>query len=122
MDTINERIRIVFLQTGLTQAAFAKALDLSGPMVSMLLAGKSGVSDRTILSICRCFGISEQWLRTGEGDMTAASADPIRAAFDAALVGNNAKSRVLRALAQIPEAEFSALLRIAKSIADAPEQ
>ena len=29
MDTINERIRIVFLQTGLTQAAFAKALDLS---------------------------------------------------------------------------------------------
>ena len=66
MDTINERIRIVFLQTGLTQAAFAKALDLSGPMVSMILAGKSGVSDRTILSICRCFGISEQWLRTGQ--------------------------------------------------------
>ena len=117
MDTINERIRIVFLQTGLTQAAFAKALDLSGPMVSMILAGKSCVSDRTILSICRCFGISEQWLRTGEGDRTATAADPIRAAFDAALIEDNAKSRVLRALAQIPEADFSTLLRIAKSIA-----
>ena len=60
--------------------------------------------------------------RPGMGRDLYEASPVFRAAFDAALVGNNAKSRVLRALAQIPEAEFSALLRIAKSIADAPEQ
>ena len=31
--------------------------------------GVNGTTDQTIRSICREFGVSEQWLRTGEGDM-----------------------------------------------------
>ena len=31
--------------------------------------GKTNPSNQTILSICRVFGVSEHWLRTGEGDM-----------------------------------------------------
>ena len=31
--------------------------------------GVNGTTDQTIRSICREFGVSEQWLRTGEGEM-----------------------------------------------------
>lgn len=30
---------------------------------------KTNPSNQTIISICRVFGVSEHWLRTGEGDM-----------------------------------------------------
>ena len=36
-------------------------------MVSMICSGKKSPSDRTIMDICREFGVSEKWIRTGDG-------------------------------------------------------
>lgn len=72
METINERISCVVSQSKLTKTAFAKRINVSQAMVSMLCSGTTSPSDRTIADICREFRINEKWLRTGEGDMEIA--------------------------------------------------
>ena len=68
MSEINSRIAAVINASGLTKTAFAERLKVSQQHISRL--AKDGTpSDRTIVDICREFGVSEQWLRTGEGEM-----------------------------------------------------
>lgn len=69
MSSINERIAAVIQHSGLTKTAFAERLNVSQSFVSRLAAGISIPSDRTIVDICREFGVNERWLRTGEGEM-----------------------------------------------------
>ena len=68
MDSIGERIAWCIKDSGITKTAFAKRINVSQPFVSQLTSGDSVPSDRTIADICREFGISEVWLRTGEGE------------------------------------------------------
>lgn len=66
---MNERIREIISHLGLKKVEFARRLNLSQPFVSELCSGKTNPSDRTIADICREFGVSEVWLRTGRGEM-----------------------------------------------------
>lgn len=66
---MNERISTVRKSAGLTQEEFATAIGLSKNFIWMIEKGDRVPSDRTIADICREFGISEHWLRTGEGEM-----------------------------------------------------
>lgn len=68
MSEINFRIAAVINASGLTKTAFAERLKVSQQHISRL--AKDGTpSDRTIVDICREFGVNEHWLRTGEGEM-----------------------------------------------------
>ena len=69
MSEINSRISAVIRASGLTKTAFGEKLNVSQSHVSRLANGESAPSDRTIVDICREFGVSEHWLRTGEGEM-----------------------------------------------------
>lgn len=69
MSEINTRIAEVIRASGLTKTAFAERINVSQPHISRVASGGSAPSDRTIVDICREFGVSEQWLRTGEGEM-----------------------------------------------------
>lgn len=69
MNDISSRISAVIKSSGLTKTAFSKKIGLSQPFVSQLASGDASPSDRTIVDICREFGVSEHWLRTGEGEM-----------------------------------------------------
>ena len=68
MQTISERIAWCVQTSGLTKTEFAKRINVGQSFISHLCAGKKNPSDRTIADICREFGISETWLRTGAGD------------------------------------------------------
>lgn len=68
--SVNERIRQVRKDRGLTQDEFAARLGLKRNSVAMIEAGRA-TSDQTIFAICREFGVNETWLRTGAGEMTA---------------------------------------------------
>lgn len=68
---MNSRIRAVRAAAGISQEKFASSLNLSRQYVALLETGERIPSDRTILDICRVYGINETWLRTGEGEMTA---------------------------------------------------
>lgn len=69
MSDISSRISTVIKSSGLTKTAFSKKIGLSQPFVSQLASGDASPSDRTIVDICREFGVSEHWLRTGDGEM-----------------------------------------------------
>lgn len=69
MNDISSRISTVIKSSGLTKTAFSKKIGLSQPFVSQLASGDASPSDRTIVDICREFGVSEHWLRTGDGEM-----------------------------------------------------
>ena len=69
MDTINQRIDFLIKALGFTKTKFAESLLVSSQFVSSLCSGAKQPSDRTIADICREYGVSETWLRTGEGEM-----------------------------------------------------
>lgn len=68
---MNNRIKQIRKESGLTQADFGKVIGVSQNFVWMIETGQREPSDRTIRDICREFNINETWLRTGEGDMKA---------------------------------------------------
>ncbi len=71
--TINERVKAVRKALGLSQAAFAKRIDLGQAAVSMLEQETNSVSERNIRQISRELNVNETWLREGTGEMFAAS-------------------------------------------------
>lgn len=69
MSTINDRIAQVVQHSGLTKTAFAKRINVSQSLISMVASGTAVPSDRTINDICREFSVDPLWLRTGDGEM-----------------------------------------------------
>lgn len=69
MEPINERIAACIDALKIKKTVFADRINVSQAFVSQLVKGVSQPSDRTISDICRVFGVSELWLRTGEGEM-----------------------------------------------------
>lgn len=53
----------------LSQEAFGKKIGVTGAAISRLESGDRNITDQMIYAICREFGVSEGWLRTGEGEM-----------------------------------------------------
>ena len=68
MSELNERISSVVAMSGNTKTKFAEKINISQPYLSQLCSGAKLPSDRTIADICREFGVSETWLRTGVGE------------------------------------------------------
>ena len=69
MATINERIKHLRTTLKMTQADFAKAIHISNGYIADMELGNRKVNDRIVRLITLTFGISEAWLKTGEGDM-----------------------------------------------------
>ena len=66
---MDERIGQIRKALNMTQEKFAERIGLTGNFVWMLEKGKRVPSDRTIADICREFNVSDEWLRTGNGEM-----------------------------------------------------
>lgn len=67
--TIGERIKILRKEKCLSMEDFGAIIGMGRSAVSRIENGVNGTTDQTIRSICREFGVSEQWLRTGEGEI-----------------------------------------------------
>ncbi len=66
---MNERIKQIRLNLGLTQQRFAERIGLKQNSIALIESGKRNISDQAILSICREYSVNEEWLRYGSGDM-----------------------------------------------------
>lgn len=66
---MNERIKELRNYLGLTQQQFADKLRVKRNTVATYEIGRSEPSTSAIALICREFGVSEKWLRYGDGDM-----------------------------------------------------
>lgn len=67
--TIGERIKVLRKEKNLSMEDFGSVIGMGKSAVSRIENGVNGTTDQTIRSICREFGVNEQWLRTGEGEM-----------------------------------------------------
>ena len=80
MQTINERFLIARKEKGLSQEAIGKLLHISGTAYSRIENGVNNPSAQTTSLMCSVLNVSEEWLKTGNGDMFTSSADDTIAA------------------------------------------
>lgn len=67
--TQGERVREVRKTLGLTLEKFGERLGVGKGAISAIENNNRNLTDQMAKAICREFGISEHWLRTGEGEM-----------------------------------------------------
>ena len=66
---MNERIKKLRNSLDLTQQEFANRLNIKRNTLANYEVGRNIPIDAVVSLICREFKVSEQWLRTGEGEM-----------------------------------------------------
>ena len=66
---MNQRLKLLRKQFNLNQSDFALRIGVSQSAVAAWESGIRNPIDAIVQSICREFGVSEAWLRTGEGTM-----------------------------------------------------
>lgn len=66
---MNERVKELRKFLGFSGEKFGERLGVTKTAISLIESGKNNITDQMVKSICREFGVSEEWLRTGEGEM-----------------------------------------------------
>lgn len=69
MGVINDRIRALREDLGLSQTAFGEPIGLSRDEVKNIEYKKTSPKEITIPLICKTYGVREAWLRDGTGPM-----------------------------------------------------
>lgn len=117
---INERIRELRKSFSLSGEKFGEKIGLKKVAISQIETGRSMPTEQTILSICREFNVSENWLRNGEGDMfIPMTRDEEIATFIGSVqadVDDTFKKRLVSVLAKLDENEWDLLEKIAEDI------
>ena len=70
---MKERIRAIRKALKLNQVEFAERLGMKSTALSMIEVGDNALTEKNIKLICVTFNVNENWLRTGKGEMFAAS-------------------------------------------------
>lgn len=124
--TVGERVKEVRKENGLSQEEFAHKLgfDTRGAIANIEL-GRTEASDKLLSLISNLFGVREEWLRTGEGEMTATDVQSDKiAAFLADLTrddDNNFKKRFVEMLADLQPKDWELLERLAEKLTQKKE-
>lgn len=111
MSEINDRIKQVRKSKGLTMEQFGSRIGLGKSAVNKIEKGINGTTDQTVQSICREFGVSEVWLRTGDGPMLDDTSGSILDRLVAEYHLNDRKRAILTAFLKLSSADQDAILR-----------
>jgi transcriptional regulator with XRE-family HTH domain len=66
---MNERVTEIRKVKGLNQTDFARKIGITQASLSLIELGKSKLTEANIRLICLSFGVREEWLREGKGEM-----------------------------------------------------
>ena len=126
MNTANERIR--YLRKDLekmTLEKFGARLGVGKSAISDIERGRNNPTDQMIRSVCREFGVSEEWLRYGEGepyDMLPVDIEIGRILRDAKSNPiDSLKCQLLSTLAKLDDDDVEAIFRIAEKLTNKNE-
>ena len=123
--TIGERIKEVRKNEKLTQQEFADRLNLKRNTVGSYEVNVVVPSDRTIKDICDKFGIREEWLRTGEGEMFVqiARSDEVMDFGEVTRDDDDTfKKRFVEMLADLSPGDWELLERMAEKLTQKKEE
>ena len=123
---ISDRVRELRIAKNLTQQEFADKLKIKRSTISNYDIGRSEPSESAISLICREFNVSEDWLRTGEGEMfVPITRDEEIATFIGSIqadVDDTFKKRLISVLAKLDEKEWDLLEKIAEDIVNSKKE
>ena len=123
---IGDRIREIRATLGLNQADFGKRLNLSQSAVANYEKNVRVPIDAVILSICREFGVREEWLRNGSGDpFVKLSRDAEIEGFVSDILKEKPEAfrrRFVSAMAALSIEEWEMIERILKELFDGREE
>ena len=118
--TSNERVRELRKTLGLTLEKFGERLGVTKVAISLIEKGTNNLKDQMLLSICREYGVSETWLRTGEGEMfVPLTRNEKISSFIGDLLKDEQdsfKKQLVEILAELDESEWEALAVIAEKL------
>lgn len=101
---------------------FGERIGISASALSSIERGASQPSNQTIVAICREFGVNEQWLRTGEGNMREPKTRKQEIAdYVGRLVAGDVtetEQLLIEIMSETTAEEWSALAKVIKRIAE----
>lgn len=110
---MNKRVKELRKYLNLTQDEFGNKLGVANSSISNIEKNRYGITDQMIKLMVKEFGVSENWLRTGEGEMLPhfSRADAIAKLADDIMteVPDSFKSRLVTALAQMSDEQWKLL-------------
>ena len=118
--TEGERVKYLRKELGLTLEKFGDNLGVTKTAISNIEKGIRNLTDQMAKSICREYGVREEWLRTGDGEpfgsqtmnqSILAFANEVMADEDEAF-----RKRMLAVLARLDSEEWELLEKIALDI------
>jgi transcriptional regulator with XRE-family HTH domain len=117
---MNERIKQVRKDAGLTLEKFGDKIGITASSCSTMESGKSNPSDQTIRSICREFNVSEVWLRTGQGSMYNQLSSDAEFSLIMESIGQQDPTvvHILKAYWHLSDAEKAAVRKLVDNIVD----
>lgn len=105
----------------MSQDAFGAKLGITGAAVSRIESGDRAVTEQVMKAICREFGVREEWLRTGEGDMLlpVSEDDELMQALAYLQVNENDPMRdLLVAYWKLPENEKAVIWKLITAVSE----
>lgn len=119
---MNQRIKQLRRILDLTQQDFAERIGLKQNSIALIESGKRNISNQAVLSICREFNVNETWLRTGEGEMFNALSRDEQIAYRLGAMlagqGDTIQKRLIAALSDLDESEWSAVEAFARKLVE----
>ena len=123
---MHERIKELRKHLGLTQAEFGDKISMRQTGVAWLESGDRKITNRVITTICAVFGVNENWLRTGEGEMFRKKSrqEQIADFVGKALTDDSGdfRSQLISILASLDNVGWYKLEEAAKAIKEAEEK
>ena len=120
VNNLKERIKEIRKSNKMNQSEFGAKIGVKGNTIGNYELGLRNPSDAVIFSICREFNINEEWLRTGEGEMSKKRTrkqeigEFVNDVME--LSDDDFKKRFVRALSKLNEKDWEVLAKIVDEI------
>jgi len=119
--TQGDRIKLIRKDAGLTLEKFGERLGVGKTAISKLENNERSLTDQMAKSIYREYGVNEEWLKTGEGEMfKPRTRSEIIAQFAGELMkeeDSSFRKQLVEVLAELDLQEWKLLEGIAKKLA-----
>jgi len=108
---MNYRIRQIRDSLDFSRAEFGKRIGVSGVVVNNLERGRVDAKDHIVKLICSEFGVNEEWLRTGAGEMFRQDSESLLDRLAAEYKMSTRERAVITAFLKLDEDGRSAILQ-----------